>query len=133
MHSHLPGQQHGVPGRRLLDIEKLVFATDGQGYLVAPGLPSGLDASRVALRVSAEPQSIAHSVVRAGTNYNLILEPVYAGVIPATALPLGVAILLCTIVSVVVAHWLRVSRHSPLVQLSQVASGTRTAEISKLR
>lgn len=109
---HLPGR--ATHGRKLLDTEKLVFATDEQGRVLHPALSAATPAERVWLRVAASPLGVSHLGQRAGTQYNLALDPVYLGVIPGTARPIIGAAVLTVVVLIATAWWLARSPSSPI-------------------
>ena len=118
---HLPGrvlEGDGVrlSGRRLADTDKLVFVTDKEGSIVHRDLPGATPQSRVACLVSAEEVSLTPAVgpQRVGTRVNIKLDPVYGGVLPATALHLLVPLAGCVIAALLVGTWLLRSPRSPL-------------------
>ena len=109
-------------GRRLLDTEKLVFATgpsshsDADITILHPDLPpGGLPSSHVYLRVEAAPGSptVRPGGMPAGVAFNLKLDPVFLGVIPGTALGLIPAMVAVVIVVALVVAFLRCSALSP--------------------
>jgi hypothetical protein len=102
---HMPGSVTGF-FRSLLDTEKLVFTTDSNGDVLYPTLAQPTPIQRTWLRVVAQPLGVSHSVRRAGTSFNLALDAVHLGFIPATARPIIGAAGLTVIVMIVTASWL---------------------------
>ena len=117
-----------IPGRRLLDTEKLVFSTSagaasggggGSVLVLHPDLPpAGAPVSAVLLRVEAAPGSpgvLLPPHAPTGVAFRLKLDPLYGPgrVIPGTALPL-IPAMAAVVVLVALGVWaLRTSPLSP--------------------
>jgi hypothetical protein len=83
---------------------------------VHPALPGPLPPAHVQLRLVAHERSVGRGgVSRAGTPYNLRLDRLYFGALPATALPLLLTVPLALLLAAVAVRWLLLSPASPLV------------------
>ena len=110
--SHMPGRHsdEGVNarGRRLLDTEKTVFATNAMGDVQHPDLAGPTPQRHVRVYIRATGSD-------SGVRYNIRLDDVDAGALPAIARPLIVTVACSLLLTVAIVSWLFHSRRSPLV------------------
>jgi hypothetical protein len=115
--------------------EKITFRTDAFGRIALRGAAGPLPPSPswtehagalIAFELLADPQSVAHSAVRQGVHFNLVVDWVAFGLIPHRAFHLAPALVITITAIATLTVWL----NRKLAQMFQVVDGSSSEAVA---